>query len=103
MLIKRLLIAIAFITISGAVHAQQPPPKTPKDPDYDMVPEPARDTISVNGVYKAVEHEPEFPGGVKMFYKFLTKNIKYPKTAGDTHGKVFVQFIVEKNGTLSHI
>jgi len=100
---KGILVAVVFIMISYTVHAQQPSPKTPKEPDYEIIPEPARDTTPVNGVYKAVEHEPEFPGGMKMFYKFLAKNLKYPKTNIDAHGKVFVQFIVEKNGSLSNI
>jgi TonB family protein len=100
---KPILIALAFIAISCTAHAQQPPPKTPKEPDYDIIPEPPRDTIPVNGVYKAVDHEPEFPGGYAAFNRFLAKKLKYPKTNIDAQGKVFVQFIVEKDGSLSNI
>lgn len=56
-------------------------------------------------VFITVEHEPEFPGGVKGFNKFLYKNLKWPDKTGtiDVQGKVFIMFVVEKDGTLSNI
>ena len=56
-----------------------------------------------NKVFTAVEHVPDFPGGVDKFYKFLQQNIKYPAEARNKkiEGKVFVSFIVEKDGSLS--
>ena len=100
---KRALLVILLLASATITYAQQPPPKTPKDPDYDIIPEPSHDTIPKNGIYRSVEHEPVFRDGWKAFYKFLAKNLKYPKTNIDVQGKVFVQFIVEKNGSLSNI
>ena len=56
-------------------------------------------------VFTAVEHAPDFPGGVDKFYKFLQQNIKYPADARNKkiEGKVYVTFIVEKDGSLSHL
>ena len=58
-------------------------------------------------MFLAVEHEPEFPGGIDSLYAFLNKNVRYPKEAIEKRieGKVFVRFIVEKDGsiTLAHI
>lgn len=70
------------------------------------IPPPSRDSIS-NGVFDfvAVEKQPEFPGGIKAFYQYLSQMIKYPKEAwkNNIHGKVFLSFIVEKDGRLTHI
>lgn len=54
-------------------------------------------------IYNVVEQEPEFPGGMTNFFKFLAANFKYPKTAADAYGKIIIEFIVEKDGTMSHI
>ena len=55
--------------------------------------------------FVSIEKQPEYPGGIKKFYEYLGKNIKYPKMAIDNNvsGKVFVSFIVEKDGQLSDI
>jgi len=56
-------------------------------------------------VYAAPEHSPEFPGGVDAFLGYIAKNTRYPATAREAskQGKVIVQFIVEKDGTVSHV
>lgn len=64
----------------------------------------ARDTIPADSVYFRVDVAPTFPGGAAEFIKFLSKNIKYTKQMKLTQvqGKVIMQFIVEKDGTLSN-
>ncbi|HEY0246422.1 MAG TPA: TonB family protein, partial [Mucilaginibacter sp.] len=56
-------------------------------------------------IYDAVETEPSFPGGLQAFYNFLGKTVIYPKEARDNKitGKVFIQFVIEKDGSLSGI
>lgn len=51
------------------------------------------------------EKMPEFPGGTKEFIKYLAANLKYPRKARESgiEGRVFIEFIVEKNGALSNI
>lgn len=58
-----------------------------------------------NKVFTEVEHEPNFPGGLNKFYKFLQQNIKYPTEARKkkVEGKVFITFIIEKDGSFSHL
>ena len=67
---------------------------------------PSRDSIP-NGVFDfvSVEKQPEFPGGLKAFYQYLNDNIKYPKEAAKNkiQGRVFLSFVVEKNGALTNI
>ncbi len=47
---------------------------------------------------------PEFKGGIANFYSFLAHNIHYPAVAKENNiqGKVFIGFLVEKDGSLSH-
>lgn len=52
-----------------------------------------------------VEKMPSYPGGIEEFYQFLGSKIKYPSQAKriGTEGKVFIKFIVEKDGSLSNL
>ena len=54
-------------------------------------------------VFKVVEVDPEFPGGVEALYKYLADNIKYPEQAkkDGVQGRVFVRFVVEADGTVA--
>jgi len=56
-----------------------------------------------NRIYAQVEVQPEFPGGMREFSGFLAKNIHYPAAdkASKTEGKVYIQFVVEKDGSIS--
>jgi TonB family protein len=57
-----------------------------------------------NDVFQIVEKMPVFPGEEEALSKFLSENIKYPEQAlKDTiQGRVFVNFIVEKDGSVSN-
>ena len=57
------------------------------------------------GVYVVVEQMPEFPGGDKELYQFIADNLKYPAEAKEKgiKGRVFVNFIVEPDGSVSDI
>ncbi|MFD2284761.1 TonB family protein [Pedobacter petrophilus] len=55
--------------------------------------------------FVSIEKQPEFPGGITRFYKYLGGNIKYPKMAQENNvqGKVFLSFVVEKDGSLTDV
>jgi len=71
----------------------------------NLVLTPPRTANSGDKVYESVETEPEFPGGMRAFYEFLAKTIRYPADArkDKIQGKVFVQFIIEKDGSVSDV
>ena len=60
-----------------------------------------------NTVYdgSVIEKFPEFEGGMAAWSKFIQRNLRYPAQAQEdgTQGKVFVSFVVEKDGSLSHV
>ncbi|MEQ9424215.1 MAG: energy transducer TonB [Cyclobacteriaceae bacterium] len=111
---------------------QNPPPKPPKpkavilteaeedviepevlievefDPD-EIIPEIEFDEpLPVEVVPEIVviaEKMPDPNGGMKAFYKFISKHLKYPNQARKIgiDGKVFVQFVVDIDGSLTEI
>ena len=57
------------------------------------------------GIYTVVEEMPEFKGGTQELYNYLGSNIKYPEVAKKEgiSGRVFVQFVVEKDGSINNV
>lgn len=48
---------------------------------------------------------PQFPGGDATLMKYLNNNINYPQEAmkNGLEGRVIVQFVVTKNGTIGEV
>lgn len=65
-----------------------------------LEPEPNEEPIVV-----FAEFQPEPVGGLEAFYQEISKKLRYPRAAEQNQvgGKVFVSFVVEKDGTLSHL
>lgn len=65
-------------------------------PDWDE----QDDSILVNP-----EVPPSFPGGETMMFKFIQSKTIYPASelARKIEGKVYIEFIVEKNGAITNI
>ena len=55
--------------------------------------------------FDVVEQMPAYPGGMKECLKFMARNLKYPTKAQEAgkQGRVIVQFIVQKDGSLSDL
>ena len=64
-----------------------------------------RKTNNQEPIFTSVDIEPRFQGGIANFHAYLQQNIVYPSNAikQRAEGKVFVGFVVEKNGSLSNI
>ena len=70
-----------------------PPPPPPEEPEEEVV-------VEEEEIFVVVEQMPELIGGIEA----LQKEIKYPEMArqAGVNGRVFVQFIVDENGNVSH-
>jgi len=68
---------------------------------FDQAPE----EEEVEEIFTIVEDQPTPDGGMAAFYQFVQKNLKYPAQARrmGIEGKVFVQFVVDKNGQLTEV
>ena len=88
---KNFLLKILFILLPFTMVAQfEDPPKM--DEGSEMFTSAA-----------TVEVKPEYPGGLAKFYKFLTDNFKSPAVEDDITAKVYLSFIVEKDGSMTNI
>lgn len=52
-----------------------------------------------------IDEYPEFTGGAKAWTKYMERNLRYPYQAQDANiqGKVFVSFVVEKDGSVTDV
>ena len=78
------------------------------DPDAELTVEPVGNGPSQvveedNNIYNTagIEVKPDFPGGLEKFYKFIGNNYDTPDDCAG--GRVFVNFVVEKDGSLTDI
>lgn len=58
-----------------------------------------------NTIYSTagLQVQPEFPGGISAFYAYVNKNFRVPELDQNLSVKVFVSFVVERDGTLTDI
>ena len=71
----------------------------------EVVFEEAPEEEEADEIFTIVEDQPGFPGGMGAFYTYVQKNLKYPNQARrmGIEGKVFVQFVVDKQGNITEV
>jgi protein TonB len=71
----------------------------------EVVFEEAPEDEEVDEIFTIVEDQPTPNGGYPAFYQYVQKKLKYPAQARrmGIEGKVFVQFVVDKDGTLTEV
>lgn len=59
----------------------------------------------VDEIFNVVEETATPKGGMQAFYEYIGKKLKYPAQARrmGTEGKVFVQFVINKDGSISDV
>lgn len=99
-LLTLLLFAIQFVTFgqetpSGVIITTPPP----------VVFQGEKENINDSTVIDFPEIEAEFKGGANGMQEYIAKNVEYPMYAIDRNitGKVFISFIVEKNGRITNV
>lgn len=80
-----------------------------EDPDANKGSQPempiAVKTEDSREIFTIVEQNPEFMGGMEALARFLQKNLRYPNSATNANvgGKVFMQFVVGQDGTITKV
>ena len=108
---KKALLFLLLAIPAIVAQAQQTKPQK-SDPNADIrIDEPVGNadvkqvvgTDDPNKIYTAVEQVPLFPGGMQKLAEYVKTNLKYPSAArnNNVQGKVFVNFVVEKDGSLT--
>src|SRR5690606_17943457 len=74
-------------------------------PDNIEMPIIVQDKVEKVEIFEFPQQTAEFPGGQEKMYEFLRENMKYPPMAKDARiqGKVFVQFVVWTDGSISDV
>ncbi|MCF6351742.1 MAG: energy transducer TonB [Cyclobacteriaceae bacterium] len=56
-------------------------------------------------IFLIVEEQPQPKGGMSTFYQYINSTLKYPSQAlrMGLQGKVFVQFVIEKDGSITQV
>lgn len=102
---------VKFVEIENDIEVEEPDIEVvivtgeidvPDLPDDIFEKTPIEDADEIKDI---VEKMPSYVGGLEEFYKFVGKNLKYPAQARrmGIEGKVFVHFVVDKDGSLSDI
>lgn len=87
-----------------AADVQQTPPQDKKKVAQDDKKKAETDKSNKDApVFEVVDEAPQYPGGITALMEFLKTNIRYPEAAhkAGTQGRVIVQFVVEKDGSIS--
>ena len=89
MKIRLLLIVLAMAFSGMGLMAQNADTKDTQEDELFMI----------------VETMPSFPGGQEALANYLKDNLKYPESARENgiQGRVFVNFVVEKDGSVSNV
>lgn len=93
---------VGQVTQSGtATHESATPAAASSGNGEGVIP--AADNTVYDG--SIIEKYPEFEGGMAAWAKFIQRNLRYPEEAmeKETQGKVFVSFVVEKDGSISNV
>ena len=66
---------------------------------------PEQNFIMIEEVFTMVEEQPQPAGGMSEMYRFIAENLNYPEAAQrmGIEGKVFVQFVVDVDGTIDEV
>lgn len=93
---KRAIFLALTLAFGGMMMAQAP------QKDVKVTPEGAQVAEPESPIFTVIEEEPEFPGGMEALYQFLAANLKWPCKDCDCFGKVYVTFVIEKDGSISN-
>lgn len=61
--------------------------------------------IDDNAVYNTagLQVQPQYPGGMDAFYKYVNSNFQIPEVDKDMTARVYVSFVIEKDGSMTNI
>ena len=99
---KRTTLTLALLVMIFAIAKAQTTDSAKTKETNNIV---SANTVNQDSIYADVDQYAQFPGGLDNFYRFLGRNIRYPTDARDAkqQGRVKIQFVIEKNGSLSNI
>lgn len=98
----RLVLVVASLAFAQGGFAQldsvlyAPHPAEQADPSTRYVPWQGNDAWE----NITVDEQAQFPGGEEARTRFITANLRYPADIGTVHGKVYVEYVIETDGSI---
>lgn len=96
------IILLGLILASFAGYSQVPDEKIEATMDIPVIDSEAKE-YDENYIYAVVEVMPEYPEGLEKLKEFISQNFDTSNLPENSKGRVFVQFVIEKDGSLSDI
>jgi TonB family protein len=61
--------------------------------------------FALDDTYNRVDKQPEFPGGIEGFIRFITNHLQHPQINKDQnpYGRVLIKFVVEQDGRITNV
>ncbi len=95
---------IGFLLFAGFAFGQGfPKPKPTVCPGTPFQPFTVKDKDTLFSAAAKGLTKPEFPGGLSNFYKLFAAEFKVPAENPDMKGRIFLKFVVEKDGSITNI
>lgn len=90
--------------VDGGEAIVEDPPVTPADPGA-LGPKPETEKKDTDQPVLIAEQMPEYPGGDREMYEFLSKEVKYPEIArrAGIEGRVYLQFVIGRDGQIRDV
>jgi beta-lactamase regulating signal transducer with metallopeptidase domain len=95
MIFKVLIVSFVCVMSLFVFSSETTAQKVKDKSDYDKP--------ILKSINDSIEKQPEYPGGIKEFYKLVGMNFKIPAEAlkQKLEGKAIIEFMVERDGSLS--
>lgn len=95
---EEIKVEVSIMTVEGTDDSP-PPIEEPQIGDGDNIVE------DPNQLFLHVEESPMPDGGLSAFYKYVGRTVRYPAPARESgiQGRVYVQFVVEKDGSITDV
>ncbi len=61
------------------------------------------DSLGISYPYRVAVVKPKPKNGIEAFYQYIARNFIIPENLSNVHGKVFISFVIEKNGQVGDV
>lgn len=102
---KKLILSLLLLSSVAAFAQTSEDTKIYESDALPIIKEECINPHMVDGVLMSCSKMPEYPGGFEALLQFLKDNLYFPPSAKEANiqGTVYVQFIVEIDGSLTHV
>ncbi|HTF05891.1 MAG TPA: energy transducer TonB [Bacteroidia bacterium] len=95
--------ASSYVTAKNNRREEGPAGYAPFEAVENISSSPVEESMIEERVYAVPDVMPVFPGGAVEMQNFLDKNLKHPASLVNVQGTVYISYIVEADGRVTHV